>query len=145
MVSIQLQMLNQIQKTLDNLIWIFFSLFIKFIFWDSNRNTPNITTIIPAIEFKSPKNWVIELDKILLIKTPKVEKTTENPNTKNIVFAIMLTLLIWKLLFWSCFISFNVVPEICAKKAGIIGKMHGAINDPRPAENAISTVGSAIC
>jgi len=104
-----------------------------------------MTTIIPAIEFKSPKNWVIELDKILLIKTPKVEKTTENPNTKNIVFAIMLTLLIWKLLFWSCFISFNVVPEIYAKKAGIIGKMHGAINDPRPAENAISTVGSAIC
>ena len=102
-------------------------------------------TIIPAIEFKSPKNWVTELDKILLIKTPKVEKTIENPNTKNIVFAIMLTLLIWKLLFWLCLISFNVVPEIYAKKAGIIGKIHGAINDPRPAVNAISIVGSAIC
>ena len=27
---------------------------------------------------------------MLLIKTPKVEKITENPKTKNIVFAIML-------------------------------------------------------
>ena len=31
------------------------------------------------------------------------------------------------------------------RNAGIIGKIHGAINDPRPAENAISIVGSAIC
>ena len=101
-------------------------------------------TIIPAIEFKSPKNWVTELDKILLIKTPRVEKTTENPNTKNIVLAMILTLLIWKLFFWLCFISFNVVPEIYAKKAGIIGKIHGAIKDPNPAENAINIVGSAM-
>jgi hypothetical protein len=43
-----------------------------------------------------------------------------------------------------CFISFNVVPEIYAKKAGIIGKIHGAINDPNPAENAINIVGSAM-
>ena len=102
-------------------------------------------TIIPAIEFKSPKNWLTEFDKILLIKTPKVEKTTENPNTKNIVLAMILTLLIWKLFFWLCFISFNVVHEIYAKKAGIIGKIHGAIKDPNPAENAINIVGSAIC
>ena len=98
--------------------------------------------MIPAIEFKFPKICVKELDNILLIKTPKVEKTIENPNTKNIVFATMLILLIWKFSF--CFISFNVVPEIYAKKAGIIGKIHGAINEPNPAENAISIVGSAM-
>ena len=50
--------------------------------------------MIPAIEFKFPKICIKELDNILLIKTPKVEKTIENPNTKNIVFAIMLILLI---------------------------------------------------
>ena len=41
-------------------------------------------------------------------------------------------------------ISVNVVPEIYAKKAGIMGKIHGAINDANPAENAISIVGSVI-
>ena len=100
--------------------------------------------IIPAIVFSSPTTSLIEFDKILLIKTPKVEKTIEKPNTKNIVFAIMLTLLIWKLFFSLFLISFNVVPEIYAKNAGIIGKIHGAINDPSPAENAINIEGSVI-
>jgi hypothetical protein len=31
-----------------------------------------------------------------------------------------------------------------ARNAGIIGRMHGAINEPRPASNATNIVGSAI-
>ena len=38
----------------------------------------------------------------------------------------------------------GVVPEIYARKAGIIGKIHGATKDPRPASNAIPIVSSAI-
>ena len=41
-------------------------------------------------------------------------------------------------------ISDNVVPEIYAKNAGIIGKIHGAKNDPIPAKNAIMIETSAI-
>ena len=100
--------------------------------------------IIPAMPFRLFENWLILSDNTLLIKTPKVEKTIENPKTKNIVFIIMLILLILKPVFWSLLISVNVVPEIYAKKAGIMGKMHGAINDANPAENAIRIVGSVI-
>ena len=56
----------------------------------------------------------------------------------------MLILFIMNLDFCSFLISDNVVPEIYAKKAGIIGNMHGAINDPNPAENATNIVGSVI-
>ena len=87
--------------------------------------------------------WSRFSDITLLIKTPKVENTIENPKTKNIVFIMMLNLFILKLDFSSFLISVNVVPEMYAKKAGIIGNMHGAINDPNPAENAINVVGSA--
>jgi len=83
-------------------------------------------------------------DNMLLIITPNVENTTENPKTKNTVLTIMLILFFWKLNFCSLLISVNVVPEIYAKNAGIIGKMHGAMNDPNPAENAINIVGSAM-
>jgi hypothetical protein len=31
-----------------------------------------------------------------------------------------------------------------ARKAGIIGRMQGAINEPRPASNATNIVGSAM-
>ena len=37
-----------------------------------------------------------------------------------------------------------VVPEIYAKNAGTIGKMHGAKNDPKPAMKAIKIVTSLI-
>ncbi len=76
--------------------------------------------------------------------TPKVEKTTENPRTKNNVFKIILDLLIvivWEPPFW--FNSLSVAPEIYAKNAGIIGKMHGATNEPNPANTATARVISA--
>ena len=119
-------------------------MFNELIFVDTIRNIPKVTIIIPAMPFRLFDIWLIFSDNILLIKTPKVEKITENPKTKNIVFAIMLILLILKFVFWSLLISVNVVPEIYAKKAGIMGKIHGAINDANPAENAISIVGSSI-
>ena len=37
-----------------------------------------------------------------------------------------------------------VVPEIYARNAGIIGKIHGATKDPRPANAAIAIVTSDI-
>ena len=80
------------------------------------------------------------LDRTLLIKTPKAENITENPSTKNTVFRIMLVLLIEMadpLLEPS---SVTVVPDMYARKAGIIGSMHGATNDPRPAIMATSIV-----
>ena len=42
---------------------------------------------------------------------------------------MMLNLFILKLDFCSFLISVNVVPEMYAKKAGIIGNIHGAINE----------------
>ena len=41
------------------------------------------------------------------------------------------------------FTSDNVVPEIYAKNAGIIGSIHGAKNEPIPAKNAITIETSA--
>ena len=76
--------------------------------------------------------------------TPSVEKTTENPRTKNTEFKIMFVLfteIIFEL-FW--FSSDNVVPEIYARNAGIIGNMQGATNDPNPASAATASVISAI-
>ena len=40
--------------------------------------------------------------------------------------------------------SVTVVPEIYARKAGIIGKIHGATKEPRPASNAIPILSSTI-
>jgi hypothetical protein len=40
--------------------------------------------------------------------------------------------------------SVTVVPDMYAKNAGIIGKIHGATNEPKPASNATKIVGSAI-
>jgi len=45
--------------------------------------------------------------------------------------------------FW--FNSVSVVPEIYARNAGIIGRMHGATNDPSPASAATARVISAMC
>ena len=74
--------------------------------------------------------------KIELIATPRAEKTTENPRTKNIEFNKTFDLLMEITLFF-VFTSDSVVPEIYAKNAGTIGNIHGAKNDPIPAKNAI--------
>ena len=100
--------------------------------------------IMPATKFRLSVNSAILSDNILLINTPRVEKIIENPKTKNIVFNSMFILFILKL--DSCFdpISVNVVPDMYAKKAGIMGKIHGATNDASPANSATSIVGSGI-
>jgi hypothetical protein len=41
--------------------------------------------------------------------------------------------------------SIIVVPERYARKAGIIGSIHGATNDPSPAKTATARVTSAMC
>ena len=84
------------------------------------------------------------LDRTLLIKTPNVEKTTENPRTKNIVLNTMFNRFTDRTVPFLDPNSVTVVPEIYARNAGIIGKIHGAINELRPATNATSIVGSAI-
>jgi len=40
--------------------------------------------------------------------------------------------------------SLNIVAEIYAKNAGIIGKIHGAINEANPANRATKIVGSVM-
>ena len=84
------------------------------------------------------------LDRTLFIKTPKAENTTENPNTKNTVLRIIPILLIE---ITDPFLELNsviVVPDMYARKAGIIGSMHGATNDPRPAIKATNIVTSVM-
>lgn len=79
------------------------------------------------------------------IVTPITENTKENPKTKNIVFSITFALLIKIFDDWVDFvISEIVVPEIYAKNAGTIGKIHGAKNDPKPAMKATKIVTSLI-
>ena len=84
------------------------------------------------------------LDKTLLIKTPNAENTIENPSTKNTVFRIMPVLLIDMTDPFLEPSSVIVVPDMYARKAGIIGSMHGATNDPRPAITATNIVISAM-
>ena len=101
---------------------------------DNSKNTPNPIIMIPPTWLKLSTNPDAEFASTLLITTPIVAKTTENPNTKNIVFKITLVLLMEIILlpdFWLS--SATVVPEMYARKAGIIGKMHGATNEPNPA------------
>ena len=116
----------------------------ELIFVDNIKNIPKMMMIIPAIMFRLSVNWLTFSNNALLIKTPKVEKIIENPKTKNIVFITMLILFIWTLDLCGFFISYNVVPEIYAKNAGIIGKMHGAINEANPASRATIIVGSVM-
>ena len=116
-------------------------MFSLFIFEDSNKNIPNPTMIMPPTWLKPWINSAEEFVKALLIITPNVENTTENPRTKNTVFKIILVLLItivWEPPFW--FNSLRVDPEIYAKNAGIIGKMHGATNEANPARVATARV-----
>ena len=100
--------------------------------------------IIPPTKLRLSVNSPTALERTLLIKTPRVENTTENPNTKNMVFNIMFNLLMARTVPFLDPSSVTVVPDMYARKAGIIGKIHGAINELRPASNATRIVGSAI-
>ena len=100
--------------------------------------------IVPPTMFRLSMICQDVLEKTLLIKTPRVENTTENPKTKNIVFKTMLILFIDRTVPFLDPNSVTVVPEIYARNAGIIGKIHGATNDPSPASNATRIVGSAM-
>ena len=100
--------------------------------------------IVPPTKLRLSVNSPTAIEKTLLIKTPKIENTTENPMTKNIVLSTIFTRLMERtdpLLEPS---SVTVVPEMYARKAGIIGRMQGATNEPRPASNATNIVGSAM-
>ena len=83
--------------------------------------------------------------KIEFIATPIAEKTIENPRTKNIVFNMTFDLLI-TITFVVCdfFRSEIVVPDMYAKNAGIIGKMHGAKNELIPASSATAILTSIL-
>ena len=100
--------------------------------------------IIPPTMLRLSTNSPAVFERTLLIKTPNMENTIENPKTKNIVFRIMFALLMERTVPFLEPSSVTVVPEIYARKAGIIGKIHGATKEPRPASNAIPIVSSAI-
>ena len=100
--------------------------------------------IIPPIMLRLSINSPAAFERTLLIKTPNMENTIENPKTKNIVFRIMFTLLIDSTVPFLEPNSVTVVPEIYARNAGIIGKMHGATKEPSPASMATKMVSSAI-
>ena len=116
------------------------------IFIERSKNTPNAIIIIPPTWLRPSTISPVEFESTLLITTPKVENTTENPRTKNTEFKTMLVRFIVIVLvpfasFW--FNSESVVPEIYARNAGIIGKIHGATKDPNPARTATASVISA--
>ncbi len=108
---------------------------------DRSKNTPNPIMIIPPTWFNPATNSPVDVERTLLIITPKVENTTENPMTKNTEFKTIFVLLIITVfdpLFW--FNSESVVPEMYARNAGIMGKIHGATNDANPASTATHRV-----
>ncbi len=100
--------------------------------------------ITPATMFRLSVNSLAAFERTLLIMTPNMENTTENPNTKNIVLKIMFTLFMERTVPFLEPNSVTVVPDMYARNAGIIGKIHGAINELRPASSATRIVGSAI-
>jgi hypothetical protein len=69
-------------------------MFSLFIFIDRSKNTPNPTMTIPPTWFNPSTISPADVDSTLLIITPHVENTTENPKTKNTEFKIMFVLLI---------------------------------------------------
>lgn len=120
-------------------------MFSERIFVESNKKIPNATIIVPPTKLRLSVNSPAAFDSTLLIKTPRVENTTENPSTKNTVFNTMFNLLIesTEVPFLEPS-SVTVVPEMYARKAGIIGSMQGAMKELRPASNATSIVGSTM-
>jgi len=111
---------------------------------DNSKNAPNITMIIPPTMLRLSVNSLVALDRTLLIKTPNIENTIENPKTKNIVLNTMFNLLIDRTDPPLDPRSVTVVPDMYARNAGIMGKIHGATNELRPAPNATRIVGSAM-
>ena len=67
-------------------------MFNELIFVENNRNNPKEIMIMPATKFRLSENPAILSDNALLINTPRIEKTIENPNTKNTVFNSMFIL-----------------------------------------------------
>lgn len=100
--------------------------------------------IIPPTMLRLSIISLAALDSMLLIKTPNMENTIENPKTKNTVLNTMFNLLMDRIVLFLDPISVTVVPDMYARNAGIIGKIQGAINELKPAANAIRTVGSAM-
>ena len=94
--------------------------------------------------FRLSVNSLAALDRTLLIMTPNMENTIENPNTKNIVFSTMFALFMERTVPFLEPNSVTVVPDMYARNAGIIGKIQGAIKELKPANNATRIVGSAI-
>ena len=124
---------------------IFRSKFSLLIFELNIINTPNPIIMTPPIWLKLEIKLNAFVANVEFIVTPITENTIENPKTKNIVFSITFALLIKIFDDWVDFvISEIVVPEIYAKNAGTIGKIHGAKNDPKPAMKATKIVTSLI-
>ena len=108
-------------------------------------NEPNPIIIIPPIWLKFEIKFNAFDATVEFIVTPITENTIENPKTKNIVLSITFALLIKIFDVWLDFDKSEiVVPEIYAKNAGTIGKIHGAKNDPSPAIKATKIVTSLI-
>lgn len=109
----------------------------------NNKNIPNEIIIIPPIWLNPDIKSADTLPNVLFMITPKAEKTTEKPKTKNMVFKmtfVLLTKIVFVPDFW--FNSVMAVPEMYAKKAGIIGSIHGATNEPNPASAAMAKLTS---
>jgi len=124
---------------------IFRSKFSLLIFELNIINIPNPIIMTPPIWLKFEIKLNAFVANVEFIVTPITENTIENPKTKNIVFSITLDLFIKIFDDWfDCVKSEIVVPEIYAKNAGTIGKIHGAKNDPKPAKNATKIVTSFI-
>jgi len=100
--------------------------------------------MIPPIMFRLSTNSPAVFDRTLLIITPKIENTIENPKTKNTVFRIMFSLFMDRTVPFLEPSSVAVVPEMYARNAGIIGKIHGAIKELSPASTATKIVSSSI-
>ena len=93
-------------------------MFSLLIFIERNKKTPNPIIIIPPIWFNPSTSSPVVDDNTLLIITPIVENTIENPKTKNTEFKTMFVLLIVTVFapsFW--FNSDRVVPEMYARKS----------------------------
>ncbi len=109
---------------------------------DKIMYTPKDIIIIPPIWFNVPIKSPAISDSTVFIMTPRIENTTENPVTKNIVFSITDERLI-------CTVALSlkpdmVVPDMYARNAGITGRIHGATNEARPAATATIMLISAM-
>ena len=61
---------------------------------DNSKKSPNPIMIIPPTWFSPSTNSPVDVASTLLMITPNVENTTENPITKNTEFKIIFVLLI---------------------------------------------------